>query len=156
MNRPARAPLSAVLITHNAAQQLEACLASVAFADEIVLVDSGSTDATREIAQKHGARVVAKEWLGFGRQKQFAVEQARHDWVLCLDADERVSTELRASIERALAAPAAPVYRMARCNRFLGRWLRTARAIPTGARACSTGAARAGATTWCTRRCSTR
>ncbi|MGQ0650670.1 MAG: glycosyltransferase family 2 protein, partial [Betaproteobacteria bacterium] len=70
-----------------------------------------------------GARVVQKEWLGFGRQKQFAVEQAAHDWVLCLDADERVSPELAASIEAALAAPGAPVYRMPRRNRFLGRWL---------------------------------
>jgi glycosyltransferase involved in cell wall biosynthesis len=119
-----------VLIAQNAAHQLDACLASASFADEIVLVDSGSTDATREVARKHGARVVAKDWLGFGRQKQFAVEQARHDWVLCLDADERVSPELRASIERALAAPVAPVYRMARCNRFLGRWLRHGEGYP--------------------------
>jgi len=119
-----------VLIAQDAALQLEECLASAAFADEIVLVDSGSTDATRDIAQRHGARVVAKQWLGFGRQKQFAVEQARHDWVLCLDADERISTQLRASIEHALAAPAAPVYRMARCNRFLGRWLRHGEGYP--------------------------
>jgi len=125
-----RAPLSVVLIAHNAAQQLEECLASASFADEIVLVDSGSTDATREVSQKHGARVVTKDWLGFGRQKQFAVEQAQHDWVLCLDADERVSPQLRASIERALAAPVAPVYRMARCNRFLGRWLRHGEGYP--------------------------
>jgi glycosyltransferase involved in cell wall biosynthesis len=125
-----RAPLSVVLIAHNAAQQLEECLASASFADEIVLVDSGSTDATREVSQKHGARVVTKDWLGFGRQKQFAVEQAQHDWVLCLDADERVSPQLRASIERALTAPVAPVYRMARCNRFLGRWLRHGEGYP--------------------------
>ena len=130
MNAPSRAPLSVVLIAQNAAHQLDACLASASFAEEIVLVDSGSTDATRQVAQMHGARVVAKDWLGFGRQKQFAVEQARHDWVLCLDADERVSPELRASIERALAAPVAPVYRMARCNRFLGRWLRHGEGYP--------------------------
>jgi glycosyltransferase involved in cell wall biosynthesis len=130
LNRLPRAPLSVVLIAQNAAHQLDACLASASFADEIVLVDSGSTDATRQVAQKHGARVVAKDWLGFGRQKQFAVEQAQHDWVLCLDADERVSPELRASIERALAAPVAPVYRMARCNRFLGRWLRHGEGYP--------------------------
>jgi glycosyltransferase involved in cell wall biosynthesis len=130
LSTPSRAPLSVVLIAQNAAHQLDACLASASFADELVLVDSGSTDATRQVAQKHGARVVAKDWLGFGRQKQFAVEQARHDWVLCLDADERVSPELRASIERALAAPVAPVYRMARCNRFLGRWLRHGEGYP--------------------------
>jgi glycosyltransferase involved in cell wall biosynthesis len=130
LNRLPRAPLSVVLIAQNAAHQLEECLASASFADEIVLVDSGSTDATRQVAHKHGARVVAKDWLGFGRQKQFAVEQARHDWVLCLDADERVSPGLRASIERALAAPVAPVYRMPRCNRFLGRWLRHGEGYP--------------------------
>jgi glycosyltransferase involved in cell wall biosynthesis len=130
LTSPPRAPLSVVLIAHNAAHQLEDCLASAAFADELVLVDSGSTDATREVAARHGARVVSRDWLGYGRQKQFAVEQARHDWVLCLDADERVSPGLRASIERALAAPVAPVYRMPRCNRFLGRWLRHGEGYP--------------------------
>jgi len=117
-------PLSVVLITLNAAAQLPDCLASVAFADEVLVVDSGSSDGTADLAARYGARVVIKEWLGFGRQKQYAVEQAAHDWVLCLDADERVSPELAASVVRALHAPTAPVYRMARRNRFLGRWLR--------------------------------
>ena len=102
---------------------LDSCLESLGFADEILVVDSASSDATHEIAARHGARVVQKEWLGFGRQKQFAVDQARHDWVLCIDADERVSRELAASIRQALAAPVSPVYRMARRNRFLGKWL---------------------------------
>ena len=123
-------PLSVVLIAQNAAAQLPDGLASVAFADEIVLVDSGSSDGTAAIAARCGARVVQKEWQGFGRQKQFAVEQAQHDWVLCLDADERVSPELAASIRRALEAPGAPVYRMARRNRFLGRWLRHGEGYP--------------------------
>jgi glycosyltransferase involved in cell wall biosynthesis len=118
-----KAPLSAVLITRNAAGVLAPCLESLAFADEIVVVDSGSSDRTPEIARERGARVVQKEWLGFGRQKQFAVEQAKFDWVLCLDADERVSPELAKSITAALAAPVSPVYRMPRRNRFLGRWL---------------------------------
>ncbi|HWV88804.1 MAG TPA: glycosyltransferase family 2 protein, partial [Burkholderiales bacterium] len=100
-------PLSAVLITRNAAAILEPCLDSLAFADEIVVVDSASTDATAELAARKGARVVQKEWLGFGRQKQFAVEQARNDWVLCVDADERVSPQLAASIRAALAADLA-------------------------------------------------
>src|ERR1051325_11606348 len=103
--------VSAVLITRNAAATLDACLESLAFADEIVVVDSGSTDSTVVIARRRGARVVQKEWLGFGRQKQFAVEQAKHDWVLCVDADERVSPELAASIRAAPAAPVCPVYR---------------------------------------------
>ena len=112
-----------MLITRNAADQLGACLASLAFADEILVVDSGSDDGSREIAAQHGARVIEKDWMGFGRQKQYAVEQARNDWVLCVDADERVSPELARSIAAALAAPQAPIYRMARRNRFLGRWL---------------------------------
>jgi glycosyltransferase involved in cell wall biosynthesis len=123
LNAPSRAPLSAVLITRNAANVLDTCLESLAFVDEIVVVDSASSDGTIEIAARRGARVVQKEWLGFGRQKQFAVEQAAHDWVLCLDADERVSPELAASIAAAVVAPVSPVYRMARRNRFLGRWL---------------------------------
>ena len=130
MNAAPRAALSAVLITRNAAAILDACLESVAFAEEILVVDAASTDATVEIAQRRGARVVHREWLGFGRQKQFAVEQAAHVWVLCLDADERVSPELAASLVRALQAPAVPVYRMARCNRFLGRWLRHGEGYP--------------------------
>ena len=123
-------PLSVVLITRDAAGQLPECLASVAFADEVVVVDSGSSDGTVALAERYGARVVTKEWLGFGRQKQFAVDQATNDWVLCLDADERVSPELAASLVRELAAPAAPVYRMPRRNRFLGRWLQHGEGYP--------------------------
>ncbi|HYL90433.1 MAG TPA: glycosyltransferase family 2 protein [Burkholderiales bacterium] len=123
MNVATHASLSAVLITRNASAVLDSCLESLAFVDEIVVVDSASTDATVEIAQRRGAKVVQKEWLGFGRQKQFAVDQAKHDWVLCIDSDERVSAELAESIRRALAAPVSPVYRMPRRNRFMGRWL---------------------------------
>ena len=123
MNPAPRAALSAVLITRNAASVLEPCLDSLGFADEIVVVDSSSSDGTVDVAARKGARVVQKEWLGFGRQKQYAVEQASHDWVMCIDADERVSQPLRLSIEKALAAPESPVYRMPRRNRFLGRWL---------------------------------
>jgi glycosyltransferase involved in cell wall biosynthesis len=116
-------PLSAVIITRNAAHLLAACLDSLAFVDEVVVVDSGSTDGTAELAASRGARVVQCEWKGYGRQKQFAVEQAKNDWVLCVDSDERISPELQESIRSALAAPQTPVYRMARRNRFLGRWL---------------------------------
>lgn len=123
-------PLSVAIITRNAASQLESCLASVTFAEEVVVVDSGSTDGTIELARRHGARVIAKEWLGFGPQKQFAVEAASHDWVLCLDADESLSENLRDSIISELKAPRGLVYAMPRCNRFLGRWLRHGEGYP--------------------------
>jgi glycosyltransferase involved in cell wall biosynthesis len=123
-------PLSVALIARNAAAQLGHCLASVAFADEIIVVDSGSTDGTVELAARHGARVIQREWPGFGAQKQFAVEAARHDWVLCVDADERVSLELRERIIAELKAPRGFVYAMPRRNRFLGRWLRHGEGYP--------------------------
>ena len=123
-------PFSVVIITLNAAQQIESCLQSVVFADEIIVVDSGSTDATTEIALKCGARLFNQPWLGFGRQKQFAVEQARHDWVLCLDADERVSDELRTHILQMLQQPSTSAYKMARSNRFMGRFLRYGEGYP--------------------------
>jgi glycosyltransferase involved in cell wall biosynthesis len=123
-------PLSVAIIARNAASQLDGCLASVAFADEIVVVDSGSTDGTVELAARRGARVIAKEWLGFGPQKQFAVASASNDWVLCLDADERLSDTLRESILDELKAPRGLVYAMPRCNRFLGRWLRHGEGYP--------------------------
>jgi glycosyltransferase involved in cell wall biosynthesis len=115
--------LSLVVITRDAGAQLEACLGSAAFADEAVVVDSGSRDDTVEIARRSGARVVAQEWLGFGPQKNFAVAQATHDWVLCLDADERVSPELARAIRDAMQNPQYKAYTMPRRNRFLGRWL---------------------------------
>jgi glycosyltransferase involved in cell wall biosynthesis len=125
-----RVPLSAVIITRDAASRIEACLQSVRFADEILIVDSGSTDATLEIARRHGARVMHQDWLGYGQQKEFATRQAKHDWVLSLDADERVSEELRQSIQETLVAPRFHACRMARCNRFMGRWLRHGEGYP--------------------------
>ncbi|MCC6194994.1 MAG: glycosyltransferase family 2 protein [Burkholderiales bacterium] len=117
-------PLSLVVITRDAARELEECLASAPFAAEAVVVDSGSRDDTVGVAQRAGARVVAHAWTGYGPQKNFAVAQARHDWVLCLDADERVSPELAAAIRGAFArAPGVAGFAIARRNRFLGRWL---------------------------------
>lgn len=118
-----RAALSVVLITRDCAQTLAACLDSVAWAEEILIVDSGSTDGTVELAQARGARLVGQDWLGRGKQRQFAVEQATHEWVLCLDADERVTPQLRAAIEAALAAPEQHAFEFARRTRFLGRYL---------------------------------
>jgi glycosyltransferase involved in cell wall biosynthesis len=125
-----RQPLSVAIITLNAASQLEACLQSVRFADEIVVVDSGSTDGTPALAERFGARVIQQDWLGFGPQKQFAVAAAGHDWVLCLDADERVTPELQTSIENALKNPSTAAFRFPRCNRFLGRYLKHGEGYP--------------------------
>lgn len=122
--------LSVVVITLDAATQIGDCLAAAAFADELLVVDSGSRDATVEQAQARGARVIHEAWRGFGPQKQFAVEQARNDWVLCLDADERLTPELAAAIRAELAAPRCMAYRFARCNRFLGRYLRHGEGYP--------------------------
>ena len=125
-----RASFSVVIITLNAAREIEACLKSVAWANDIVVVDSGSSDATADIAQRHQARVVHQDWLGYGPQKRFAVTQARHDWVLSLDADERLSEELSESIRRELSAPRHRAYEFPRRNRFLGRWLRHGEGYP--------------------------
>ncbi|MFZ1899230.1 MAG: glycosyltransferase family 2 protein [Azonexus sp.] len=125
-----RQPLSVAIITLNAAAQLEACLKSARFADEIVVIDSGSNDGTQALAERHGARVIQQDWLGFGPQKQFAVEQASHDWVLCLDADERVTPQLQASIENALKNPSTAAFRFPRKNRFLGRYLKHGEGYP--------------------------
>jgi glycosyltransferase involved in cell wall biosynthesis len=125
-----RQPLSAVLITLNAASQLQETLESLSFCDEIVVVDSGSTDGTQALALKQGARVIDCPWRGYGPQKQFAVEQAQYDWVLCVDGDERVSPELQQNINKTLVAPACQAYRFPRCNRFMGRYLRHGEGYP--------------------------
>ena len=118
-------PLSLVVITRDAAKDLAECLASGAFASEIVVVDAGSRDDTVEIARRSGARVAVEPWRGFGPQKAHAVGLAAHDWVLCIDADERVTPELAHAIGALFraGAPARPAYAVARRNRFLGRWL---------------------------------
>ncbi|MCL2872773.1 MAG: glycosyltransferase family 2 protein [Betaproteobacteria bacterium] len=119
-------PLSLVLITQNAEAELAACLATVPFAAEIVIVDSGSTDGTRRIAESLGARFIEQPWLGFGSQKNVAITAAQNDWVLCLDADERISDALAQAIVAVFAQPEserAAAYALCRRNRFFDRWL---------------------------------
>ena len=116
-------PLSLCVITRDAAGEIADCLASASFAGEMLVVDSGSRDDTVEIARRRGARVIERAWPGFGAQKNFAVGEAAHDWVLCLDADERVTPEMAASIANEMAVPRAAAYAFARRNRFFGRWL---------------------------------
>src|SRR5258706_13644531 len=110
-------PLSVTIITRNAASQLERCLSSVAFAEEIVVVDSGSTDGTVELAARHGAYAIRKDWLGFGAQKQIDDDAASPEWALCVDADESLSTGLRDAIVEELKAPHGVRYVVARRNR---------------------------------------
>lgn len=120
-----RPPLSVCIVAMNEQDNIEECLASADFAQEWIVVDSHSTDATREKAAARGARVVERDWPGHVQQKNFAIDQASNDWVLCLDADERVSPELRASILAALERPQeADGYEMARRTWYLGRWIR--------------------------------
>jgi glycosyltransferase involved in cell wall biosynthesis len=118
--------LSVVIIAKNEADAIARCLDSVAWADEIVVLDSGSSDATRDIARARRARVeVSADWPGFGPQKNRALALAGGDWVLSLDADEWVSAELRGAIERALAAPGAcAAFRMPRRSSYCGRVMR--------------------------------
>ena len=123
--------LSAIVIVRNEESAIGACLDSLAWCQEIIVVDSGSADRTREIAAARGARVIDHEWEGYGRQKDFAVRQAANDWVLCIDADEIVGPDLRTSIEKTLAGPTPyRAYAMARCNRFMGAWLRHGEGYP--------------------------
>jgi glycosyltransferase involved in cell wall biosynthesis len=116
--------LSAIVIARNEARNIGECLDSLAFCDEIVVVDSGSSDDTVQIAQGKGARVVTNEFRGFGPQKNFALSLAGGEWVLSLDADERVSTELKDEILAALVQPAADAFEMPRLSSFCGRPMR--------------------------------
>lgn len=126
-----RIGISACIITRNEADRIDACLDSLAFCDEIVVVDSDSTDDTRERAAAKGARVSTRKFDGYRSQKDFAVKSAQHDWVLCLDADERVSPQLRASIEAAHATGfGAAGYRFSRATDYFGAYLRHGNAYP--------------------------
>jgi len=119
--------ISVCIITLNEADHIRAACESVSWADEAVVVDSGSTDRTREIAAECGARVFENPWPGFAAQKQFAAEQATHEWIFSLDADERVSEELRASIVSLLSQAAGELadgYLVPRRAFYMGRWIR--------------------------------
>jgi glycosyltransferase involved in cell wall biosynthesis len=127
-----RSGLSACIITYNEADRIEACLRSVSFCDEVIVVDSHSTDSTRERAATLGARVIERDWPGYRSQKQFAVDAARNDWVLCLDADERVSDRLRAEIERCRERgfDDHAGFSLPRITEYFGRFLHHGNAYP--------------------------
>ena len=121
-----RAKLSACIIARDEQDRIEACIESLSFCDEVVVVDSHSTDRTRELAERMGARVIEREWPGYGPQMAFAVGAASNDWVLCVDADERIGPELRDEIValRDAGFPGEVGWSMPRCSRYLGRWIR--------------------------------
>lgn len=118
--------LTVTVITFNESAHIAAALDSVAWADEIIVVDSGSTDGTADIARAKATRVITREWPGYSAQKNFAADQASHDWVLSMDADERVTPalarEIRALLDR---GPGARGYRVRRVSWYLGRWIRS-------------------------------
>lgn len=121
-----RARISACIIAFNEEDRIGACLASVAFCDEVVVVDSRSADGTRDVAREAGARVIERDWPGHVDQKEFAIRAAQNEWVLCVDADERISEPLRDEILalREAGFPGHTGWRMPRMSRYLGRWIR--------------------------------
>ncbi len=117
--------ITATIITKNEERRIAEAITSLACCDEVVVVDCGSTDRTREIAAKYGARVIRHEWEGYSKQKNFAAAQARHDWILSIDADERVSAELAGEIAgwKRRDPPAGAAMSMPRRAYYLGRWI---------------------------------
>lgn len=118
--------VSATIITLNESAHIEAAIRSVAWADEVIVVDARSTDDTVERARRLTDRVIVRDWPGYVAQKNEAASVASHDWIFSLDADERVTPELAAEIRGLLAAePACAGYRVPRVSHYLGRWIRS-------------------------------
>ncbi len=115
--------ISVIVITLNEEENIRDCLASVEWADEIVIVDAESADRTAEIARQFTPHVFVRPWEGFSASKNFAVAQCHHDWVLWLDADERVTPSLAHEIREAIANGEYDAYEMPRLANFLGRWI---------------------------------
>ena len=116
--------LSVTIITKNEETNIRRCLQSVKWADEIVVVDSGSTDDTLEICRSYPCNIIETEWLGFGRTKQLAVEHASNDWILSIDADEEVTEPLKDQLTKILKAPKVNAYKIRRKSFYLGKMIR--------------------------------
>ncbi|MCL7487664.1 MAG: glycosyltransferase family 2 protein [Desulfobulbaceae bacterium] len=121
-----RIPISVVIITKNEEEKLPGCLESISFADDVVVVDSGSSDRTVEIAKSYGARVFVEPWQGFSYQKQFAVDHGMYDWVFILDADERIPEETASQLSQILKESCLDVngFSFRRKNYFHGSWVK--------------------------------
>lgn len=118
--------LTVTIITRDEVDRLAEAVASVAFADEVVIVDSGSTDGTLDLARRLTPRVIARDWPGYAAQKNFAAGEASNDWILSIDADERLSPALAAEIRALVAAgPREAAYRVPRVSFYLGTWIRS-------------------------------
>lgn len=118
--------LTVTVITHNEAEHIEAALESVAWADEIIVIDSRSSDRTVELARRYASRLEIRDWPGYGTQKNYAAALAAHDWILSIDADERITPALGDEIRTALAAePDVQGYYLPRVSHYLGRWVRS-------------------------------
>jgi glycosyltransferase involved in cell wall biosynthesis len=117
--------LSVILITKNEAANIRDCLNSVSFADEIIVLDSGSTDSTVELCRSFTQQVFRNaDWQGFGVQKNRALNQAQGEWILSIDADERVTPALRAEIQQIIQHPMEVAFRIPRCSYYCGRWIK--------------------------------
>jgi glycosyltransferase involved in cell wall biosynthesis len=122
---------TATIITHNEARHIVACIRSVDWFAEVLVVDSGSSDETVALARAAGARVIENPWPGFGLQKQYAIDHASHDWVFSIDADERLSETLKEAMQTLLVVePGQSAFRINRCNHFMGRALRHGEGYP--------------------------
>lgn len=117
-------PVTAYTLTLNEARQLRAALESVKWADEIIVVDSFSTDGTIEIAREYNARILSSEFCGFGKLRNLALDAASHDWIFSIDADERCTPELAREMRQELLQPRFDAYHVPRKSHFLGHWMR--------------------------------
>lgn len=119
-----RPTISAIVITKNEADNIEDCLKSIAWTDEIIVVDSGSTDGTVELARKYTDKVFETDWPGFGPQKNRALDKASSAWVLSIDADERITEELKSEILCTISSSALSCYRIPRLSSYCGKFLK--------------------------------
>ena len=116
--------LSVTIISKNEEKNIERCLKSLSWVDEIVVVDSGSTDSTREICQKYNCKIIDSEWLGFGNTKKLAVDSASNDWILSIDSDEEITGELKNKIVEILSSPEQNAYRIKRKSFYLEKLIK--------------------------------